>query len=265
MKDTQDAKPDVLVGLEKVGVTNLKTLIHTTWKGQGYYFTPSIEITINLEKNKKGVHMSRLIESIAEAVEEESAKTGSSIEDIEKRILEALARRHPYRRGEIRMETELIIPKETPVSRRKTAEAHQVEVSVIKDDGSYAKRLKVTVFGNTVCPHSMETAGVPHMQRAVGELTVETGFGNVVGLEEMVECVEQSFSSEVYTLLKSEDEKHVVEKMYRNPKFVEDVAREILEKAKKRFRKCRIRSKVISHESIHRHDVIAEGSVQSSS
>ncbi|MFH1054758.1 MAG: GTP cyclohydrolase, FolE2/MptA family [Candidatus Altiarchaeota archaeon] len=260
MKDTQDKKPNVERSLDRVGITNLRTLIHTTWGGQDYRFTPKIEITIDLEKGKKGIHMSRLVEAIGEAVEEETQKPGSSIEEIEKRILERLLRRHPYRRGEVRMETDLIVEKRTPVSGLKTTEAHKVEVTVAKDNGRYSKKLKATVLGNTVCPHSMETAGKPHIQRAVGELEVETGYGNYVDLEDMIECVEGSFSSEVYTLLKTEDERHVVEKMFKNPKFVEDVVRDILHDAKKRFRGCRIKSKVISYESIHRHDVIAEGS-----
>jgi GTP cyclohydrolase-4 len=259
-KDTQDTRPTVRKGLERVGITNLKTPIQTVWKGKNYYFIPNIEIVIDLEANKKGIHMSRLVEAIAEAVEEETASPRGSIEEIERNVLGALSKRHPFRRGEIRMETDLVLGKTTPVSGKKTNEAHQVKVTVVKDGQRHTKILSVRVFGNTVCPHSMETAGKPHIQRAFGELTIETDFKSLVGLEEMVECVEESFSSEVYTLLKTEDEKHVVDKMFRNPKFVEDVARDILASARKRFRGCKISSKVVSEESIHRHDVIAEGS-----
>jgi GTP cyclohydrolase IV len=261
MKATQDRRPKVGGDLERVGITNLKTPIQTKWKGKDYYFTPNIEITIDLVGRKKGVHMSRLVEAIAEVVEEETRKPRGSIEEIERGVLAALQRRHQFLRGEIRMETDLIIEKMTPVSMKRTAEAHKAEVTVIKERGGYAKRLKVTVVGNTVCPHSMETAGKPHIQRAIGELVVEAPYRKVADLEDMVGCVEESFSSEVFTLLKTNDERHVVERMFANPKFVEDVAREILSKAKKRFKGCRIRTKVVSQESIHRHDVIAEGSV----
>jgi GTP cyclohydrolase-4 len=236
-------------------------MIQTVWKGKSYFFSPKIEITIDLDKDHKGVHMSRLVEAIAEAVEEETQKPGGSIEEIERHILDALQRRHPFRRGEVRMETDMTLQRRTPVSGRTTMESHRIEVTVIKDGSKYAKRLKATVLGNTVCPHSMVTCGKPHIQRAVGELEVETSYADNVELEEMVGCIEKSFSSEVYTLLKTEDERHVVEKMHRNPKFVEDVAREMLEGAKKRFKKAKIRSRVISNESIHRHDVIAEGTV----
>ncbi|MFH0862332.1 MAG: GTP cyclohydrolase, FolE2/MptA family [Candidatus Altiarchaeota archaeon] len=260
MKDTQDRSPKVRQSLERVGITNLRTMIQTIWKGKNYHFTPTIEIAIDLDKDRKGVHMSRLIEAIAEAVEEETQKPAGSIEEIEKRILDGLKKRHPFRRGEIRMETDMMLQKKTPVSGKKTQESHRIEATVIKDGSRYSKKLKVTVLGNTVCPHSMVTAGKPHIQRAVGELEIVTGYANRVELEDMVGCVECSFSSEVYTLLKTEDEKYVVNKMFENPKFVEDVAREILENAKKKFKAAKIRSKATSHESIHRHDVIAEGS-----
>ena len=58
-------------------------------------------------------------------------------------------------------------------------------------------------------------------------------------------------------------QKYIVNKMFNNPKFVEDVTREILNRAKNRFKECRISAKTISYESIHRHDVIAEGFVMS--
>ena len=75
----------------------------------------------------------------------------------------------------------------------------------------------------------------------------------------MIKCVESSFSSEAYTLLKAKDEEWLVEKMFQNPKFVEDVTREILHKAKRKFKDCKIFARVVSYESIHRHNVLAEG------
>lgn len=108
-----------------------------------------------------------------------------------------------------------------------------------------------------------QTKGRTHIQRARTLLELETGFENKIELEDMISCVEKGFSSEVYTLLKTEDEVHVVEKMFENPQFVEDVTRNVINSARKTFPKCRIYVKTISEESIHRHDVIAEGSTTS--
>lgn len=247
--------------MSRVGITNLRTLIQTTWRGHTFRFTPEVEITIDLASERKGVHMSRLIEAITQTLEDEAQKPGRSIEEIERRILERLLERHQYRRGDVRMTTDLIVFKRTPVSLKRTMESHKVEVTVTKEGGRFTKRLKVTVLGNTVCPHSMITAKKPHIQRAIGELEVETAYDTYVSLEDMIKCVEKSFSAEVYTLLKTEDEKQVVKNMFENPKFVEDVVRDMLRNAKRTLPKCRIRAKAISQESIHRHDVIAEGTI----
>jgi GTP cyclohydrolase-4 len=257
--ETQERKPDVPENLQRVGITNLRTLVKTGFGGHEYKFVPRMEIMIDLPKDKKGVHMSRLVESIAEIVNEEAAYKHESFERMEIDILERLREKHPYHRGEISLATELVVERKTPVSKKDTMEAHDVFVKLVYEDGEYRRILRVLVVGNTVCPHSKENTKRPHIQRAIGELELETDYNNRITLGDMIECVEESFSSEVYTLVKTEDENYMVNKMYDNPVFVEDVTRNILANAKKRFKNCKIRAKTVSQESIHRHDVVAEG------
>jgi len=259
-KDTQDEIPEVELGLEKVGVTNVRTLVKTKWRGHSYKFIPRISLTVDLPKKKKGAHMSRLVEAITESIGEESEVTHESLEVLAKSMLVRLSNKHPYLRGEVVLETELVVERETPATGRKTMETHDVVVRVLKENGMYSKKLTVFVVGNTVCPHSMEnTGGKPHIQRAIAELSVEADINEKIAFETLIDVCENSFSSPTYTLLKTPDEIEVVEKMHSNPKFVEDVARGILDKAKKIFPKTRIHARVVSHESIHRHDVTAEG------
>ena len=151
-----------------------------------------------------------------------------------------------------------MVEKKTPVSKKDTMETHDVSVKTIFENGKYSKVLWVSVIGNTACPHSKENTDHPHIQRAVGELELGCDFDEEIGLGEMIEVVEESFSCPVYTLVKTEDENDMVNKIYENPKFVEDVTRGILDKAKK-FR-CSVKARTVSQESIHRHDVVAEGS-----
>jgi len=257
MKETQDRVPEHPGELERVGVTNLRTLVKTR---AGYRFVPTIEVTVDLAPDKKGAHMSRLVESIVELVEEESSEVQENFESLCRSVLERLEKKHPYSKGRISLETELVIGKRTPVTNRKTMETHDVYIEVINENGKYKKILKVNVFGNTVCPHSKEKIGKPHIQRAKTELTVETDFEKKVLLEDMVDIVEQGFCSPVYTLLKTPDESKVVADMYDNPKFVEDVSRDVIEGCRRSFTSpMKIRVRTIAEESIHRHDVIAEG------
>jgi GTP cyclohydrolase-4 len=262
MTETQDDLPKIQEDLERVGITGLRTLVIINWKGREYRFIPEVEITIDLDKGRKGAHMSRLIESITEFVEKEVAIKYNSIEELEKHILKSLKEKHPYKRGEISMKTQLIVEKRTPVTKKKTMETYDVLVKLCSKNGFMEKILRVDVIGSTVCPHAMRERRT-HMQRALGILEIETNYDNKIELEEMIECVESSFSSEVYTLLKTKDEHHLVKKMFSQPKFVEDVTREILHKAKEKFKGCKIFAKVISYESIHKHNVLAEGSCRS--
>lgn len=265
--ETQEMRPDVENKLESVGITGLRTIVKTRWKDKHYKFIPEIDITIDLPAEKKGVHMSRLVESIIESVERYAAHEMESLEELGKCILDDLSERHIYTRGEIVMKSELVIPKRTPVTKKKTYETHDITVKLIKSiknrEISYRKIIGVEVVGNTACPHAMSVnAGKTHIQRAAGFLEIETDYDNTTLIEDMIDCVERAFSSEVYTLLKTEDESYVVNKMNSNPKFVEDVSREIIDNAKRKFKNCTINAKTVSYESIHRHNVVAKGVIE---
>jgi len=260
--ETQEKEPEIKIPLPRVGITNLRTIAKINWKGRVYTFIPTFEITIDLPREKKGIHMSRLVESItdamSEAIEEEVKKIHTSLEELALAVIQRLEEKHRHKRAEVWIRTTLILEKMTPASNKLSYEPYDVEVGVIKEGDKIKKTLKVKVIGNTACPHAMaNNEGKTHIQRAIGELEVTTDFNEYVTLEDMIEVVERSFSSPTYTLLKTPDENSVVRRMYENPKFVEDVAREILIKAKKKF-PGKIHVKVVSNESIHKHDVIAE-------
>lgn len=96
-----------------------------------------------------------------------------------------------------------------------------------------------------------------HNQRSVATVTVETKKKRTIWFEDLIKLVENQFSCEVYSVLKRPDEKYVTEKGYENPKFVEDIARDIalsLQKTKL-FKWYKI--KVENEESIHMHNAVA--------
>ncbi|MBU7014862.1 MAG: GTP cyclohydrolase I FolE2 [Theionarchaea archaeon] len=262
MKDTQDLLPEHPITLEKVGIVNLKTLIRIDRHGREFRHIPTITIHVDLDEQRKGIHMSRLIESVTELLEEEVAEKHRSLEEIGKDILEKLKLKHKFQKSGITIDSELPIYQKTPASKKDTIEIHGITVEVLHDGDAWSKILTVSVTGNTACPHALSmNSGKTHIQRARGILRVETDFGSEIPLEDMVEVVEKSFSSRVYTLLKSDDESFVVSRMYENPLFVEDVCRNMLALSRDRFLGCTIHATCISHESIHRHDVYAEGRV----
>jgi len=262
MFETQEEIPEIRERLHRVGITNLRTIARINWKGKLYTFIPTFEITIDVPEEKKGIHMSRLVESItetmSEAVEEEIKEAHASLEELGLAIIRRLEKKHPHKRAEVWIKTQLIMERQTPASKKVTLETYDVEVGVIKEPEKVEKVLKVTVIGNTACPHAMaNNQGKTHIQRAIATLEIRTDYDEEIPLEDMIDVVEGSFSSPTYTLLKTVDENAVVQNMYSNPKFVEDVAREIIFKARQRF-KGNVHVRVVSRESIHKHDVIAE-------
>jgi len=105
--------------------------------------------------------------------------------------------------------------------------------------------------------------GLTHIQRAIGNLRVVGLTESIPTYGSMIDVIESSFSSKTYSLLKLEDEMHVTKEMHNNPLLVEDVCRNILQHAKDAFSDIglEIFAEARSLESIHKHDVIAEGRI----
>jgi len=104
--------------------------------------------------------------------------------------------------------------------------------------------------------------GRTHVQRALGTLSLKGTLDDMPEFESIVDVLRKSFSAETFSILKTEDEQVVINRMYENPMFVEDVCRSILAKAKNNFKdkKLDLTAIVKSLESIHKHDAIAKGS-----
>jgi len=105
--------------------------------------------------------------------------------------------------------------------------------------------------------------GLTHIQRAIGKLRVIGATNEIPTFGSMIEVIENSFSSKTFSLLKLEDEMLVTKKMHENPLLIEDVCRNILQLAKDAFRDRDLEmfAEAQSLESIHKHDVIAQGRV----
>ncbi len=264
MIDTQNERPKHRIQLNKVGVKNLKTFVIVEKGGIRSHLIPRVEIAIDLPAEIKGAHMSRFVESMTEVISDEFS-VHSSVEELEIHILDALRDKHPFDRGEVRFEFEFGYASKTPVSKKRTWEVCDVSSSTIVESGNPTKHtIEVKVIGNTVCPHCMaNNDGLTHMQRAIGVLRVIGETKDMPTYGAMIDVVERSFSSKTYSLLKLEDEIEVTRQMHENPVFVEDVCRNILQNAKEAFRDANLEmfAEATSFESIHKHDVMAQGCI----
>ncbi len=257
--DTQDRLPKVKETIDRVGIAGLRTGIKLCSAGGESSFIAQIDLYIDLDGARKGIHMSRLVESINEVISKGSRTAKDSFERLGTDILGELQRRHKYNKGEITMRTTLLLRRHTPVTNKPTDEPYDVAVKIIADNGVYSKNLEVRAIGNSLCPHSLETThGKAHVQRAELNLAIETSVKENIVLDELIEICERSFSSPTYTVLKTADEASVVEEMFKNPKFVEDVARDCFRQTKNLGFKGRVKIRAESFESIHKHNAVSE-------
>ena len=255
-KQTQDREPSVTERIDRVGVENVRTHLKIERDGTTLFHLPIIDVVIDLKEDKKGIHMSRLIETINEVVSKKHSDP--SLEQVGNDILEGIAERHEYLRGEATIKTHLLIPRLTPVSKKRTYESYDVLVRVTRD-GQLHKYLQITAIGNTLCPHSLDlTGGKSHIQRAELVFGIETDLEAEIELKDMADICDSCFSSPTYMVVKGQDEKYLVEQMFSNPKFVEDLARDCLKKARGLGVPGRVTIRARTFESIHKHNAVCE-------
>jgi GTP cyclohydrolase IV len=256
---TQDRTPKVKETIDRVGVSGLRTSLKLSNGGGDTHFTAEVDLFIDLTEDRKGIHMSRLVESINEVVSKGSRRSRTSFEKLGMDILVELKKRHRYSKGEITIKTTMFLGRHTPVTNKLTDEPYDVSIGVISRGEQYFKIMRVKAIGNTLCPHSLETThGKAHVQRAELDLQIEAPIREKIPLEELINICENSFSSPTYTVLKTVDEAAVVEEMFRNPRFVEDVARDCFRQAKALKFTGRVKIRATSYESIHKHNAVSE-------
>ncbi len=264
-QDMQDEEPKYHLSLDEVGVTDFYTQISVTRGTKIYRYTLKITVVINLPSSRKGAHLSRFVEAIADILSSEE-QSYYSLEEMSIHILKTLNERHPFEKGSITLDFIFFASRLTPASKKKTKESYIAKLITTWELGNTLHELQLGTYGNTVCPHalSLNKTGNTHIQRAYGEVRVKGRTEDIPDMEELSRVLDQSFSAPTYSLLKSEDELWIVNQMHKNPLFVEDVTRNILEFTKEKFshHDLEIQAKTVSQESIHKHNVVSKGSIR---
>jgi MptA/FolE2 family GTP cyclohydrolase len=210
----------------------------------------SLSMTVGLPAVAKGTHMSRFIELLeaqTDALDQERFKA------IELDMLERL----DACGGTIEMRFPYFVRKTAPVSGVQSRLDCEVRwQGSVSDEGRYSFRMQVTAPVTSLCPCSKEISAYgAHNQRS--HISIEAELENEMAIEQLIAIAEQSASCELYGLLKRADEKYVTERAYDNPKFVEDLVREV---ALALNQEPRVRAYVVeaeNFESIHNHSAFA--------
>ncbi len=250
MADVQSSADTRRIAIDKVGIKDIRHPVRVKDRSDGEQHTvATFNMYVNLPHNFKGTHMSRFVE-ILNAHEKEIG-----VESFEGMLVE-MAKRLEAGAGHIEMRFPYFINKTAPVSGVKSLLDYEVTLIGEIRDGQPLMFIKVVVPVTSLCPCSKEISAYgAHNQRS--HVTVQVRTRAFVWIEEIIEMVEREASCELYGLLKRPDEKHVTERAYDNPKFVEDMVRDV---AARLNRDDRIASYVVeseNFESIHNHSAYA--------
>ncbi len=250
IEDVQNT-PDVRhLAIDKVGIKSIRHPVKVKDKTGGVQHTVAMfNMYVHLPHNFKGTHMSRFVE-ILNMNEREI-----SIENFES-ILREMVKRLEANSGHIEMTFPYFISKAAPISGVKSLLDYEVTFIGEIKNGDYQITVKVLVPVTSLCPCSKKISDYgAHNQRS--HVTITARINDFIWVEDLIRIVEEQASSELFGLLKRPDEKYVTEHAYDNPKFVEDMVRDV---AAQLNLEDRIDAYVVeseNFESIHNHSAYA--------
>jgi GTP cyclohydrolase I len=248
--DIQSSADTRKLAIDRVGIKAIRHPIRVAERGGGVQHTIGLfNMYVNLPHHFKGTHMSRFVEILNAHEREISVETFQL-------MLGEMVTRLEAESGVIEMSFPYFINKSAPVSGVQSLMDYEVAFTGEVKDGRKVMSMKVVVPVTSLCPCSKNISDYgAHNQRS--HVTIQARTNGFVWIEELVEYAENRASSQLYGLLKRPDEKFVTEYAYDNPKFVEDLVRDV---ASDLNRDSRIEWYVVeseNFESIHNHSAYA--------
>jgi GTP cyclohydrolase-4 len=287
-RDIQSERPAVHVRLGKTGVVGLRRTILIGDREHQQQFDVKFDMYADLGANRSGVHMSRFSEALEEVLVETTSMQTSwpQLEVLAEHLAKTIVQKQQVARAEVRLRTSYTMERWTPVSSRRSQEIYGLLAEAVATRKETRSMIGVELEGMVACPcaqdmvHSyarvrLEEEGFPsdmidrvlsvtplatHNQRGIATLLI--GTNQVIDARDLINIVEGAMSSENYALLKRPDELYVVNKAHANPRFVEDVVREILRTVVEKYVELPDETFVWvgerNEETIHKYDVEAE-------
>ena len=249
--DVQSRLDDRHLRIDAVGVKGLRYPVTLRAGDHEVRTIATLSMTVGLSARDKGTHMSRFI-GLLEAHAEEALTTQRF-----KGLVVEMLQRLDAPSGAIEMRFPYFVRKSAPVSGTQSLLDYEVcWRGAVSDDGHYSFWMHVSVPATSLCPCSKEISEYgAHNQRSL--ITIQAELLGGVTIEELIGVAEQSASCELYGLLKRPDEKYVTERAYDNPRFVEDLVREVALILNKDDRVGAYVIDAENFESIHNHSAFA--------
>lgn len=277
LPDVQSGPSSQNFKLTRVGVTGVKRLVYIKRPGSKKT-TPLVvkmDLFVDLPASQKGSHMSRNLELVSEITDVNIEEPVTDLESFCAQTAKLLLEKHEYASlSEVKAEADYFLERTYPSGKKGLEPYKLVAEARANSQGEVKKLIGVKVIGMTACPCAREvikTIGeyddkdIPptHNQRNITTLMIEVpGDDKSVDANDLIEIAEKSFSSPTFGILKRREEGQLVYDAHNNPKFVEDVVRDILSKILEKYSALPddviavVRSE--SEESIHKHNAFAE-------
>ncbi|NOX91708.1 MAG: GTP cyclohydrolase I FolE2 [Gammaproteobacteria bacterium] len=248
--DVQNSEDTRHLPINKVGIKDIRHPVRIRDRSGGEQHTiANFNMYVNLPHNFKGTHMSRFVEILNQHEREISVQSFRN-------MLAEMTGRLEAESGHIEMSFPYFVNKTAPVSGVQSLLDYDVTFLGASNGDQHETTLKVVVPVTSLCPCSKKISDRgAHNQRS--HVTVTIKAREFVWIEDIIDAVESIASCELYGLLKRPDEKYVTERAYDNPKFVEDMVRDI---AAHINQDSRITAYVVeseNFESIHNHSAYA--------
>jgi GTP cyclohydrolase I len=250
MHDKQSERDYRKLRIDKVGVRGLRFPIQIRDKARSLQNTiATIGMFVDLPQEFKGTHMSRFIEVL------NSHGHIVHVENIED-ILREMQAKLKASVAHLEMEFPFFLSKKAPVSEMESVMDYVARFDATANGKEIDFMLTVKVGVTTLCPCSKAISRYgAHNQR--GLVTVQVRSRKAIWIEDLIALVEGCASSELYSLLKRQDEKAVTERAYENPVFVEDLVRNVALKLNAHPDVAWYKVDAENYESIHNHNAFA--------
>jgi len=255
--DVQSRADERHIAIDRVGIRGIRhPLLVKSADGIAQHTVATFSMTVKLREDAKGTHMSRFIELL-----EAERASAIALDTYElKALLKRMVAKLGVDEGHIAVSFPYFIEKTAPVSQVKSLLDYEVTFAGEIKNGVASVSTKVLAPVTSLCPCSKEISAYgAHNQRSHITITAETADSNQgsITVDEIIHLAEAEASSELYGILKRVDEKYVTERAYDNPKFVEDLVRDIAAALNREPRITGYTVEAENFESIHNHTAYA--------
>lgn len=255
LPDTQASQDVRNLAINKAGIKGLRYPVVVEIAGELQHTVALWSMYVGLSAETKGTHMSRFVESLEELGSENKALKVSDFVALEAAMRQ---RMDGAAVGKIEVSFPLFLRKTAPISKVTSLLDYTVTITVETSlNHVTTTRLKVLVPVKSLCPCSKNISEYgAHNQRS--HITLDVQVCGELRVEELIRIAEEEASCEIFGLLKRSDEKWVTERAYENPKFVEDLVRDLALRVRAHPAIGYFCVAAENFESIHNHSAYAE-------